>query len=308
MDINEFIKENHITYEDEDIYVSTSLPAGGTAPSGDKFVVIVCTQGKMQVDMGGKHIEVRANDVLMSHTLMPFDDVMFSADFQCASVAFSHRYAVSMLTDEHMALTNFIRIPDNPLIHLTEEDNKMVVVYGNLVLFKLKQKGDPFFRVTLDALMRLTMLELMRYYTLSHRSNDEDVADDSNSTLFKRFILLLTQDNCKHRSVAYFASELCITPKYLSTVCRRESDKTPTEWIQQHITERIRHLLLHSNLSVKEIATKMDFPNLSFFGKYVRQHLGCSPTDFRANNKYSASSLEDDTSDAPLLDDFEPVV
>lgn len=34
-------------------------------------------------------------------------------------------------------------------------------------------------------------------------------------------------------------------------------------------------------MSIKEISNYLEFPNLSFFGKYVKAHLGCSPTEFR---------------------------
>ena len=35
---------------------------------------------------------------------------------------------------------------------------------------------------------------------------------------------------------------------------------------------------------VKEISTELDFPNLSFFGKFVKQHLGMAPTEYRQKN------------------------
>lgn len=33
--------------------------------------------------------------------------------------------------------------------------------------------------------------------------------------------------------------------------------------------------------SIKEVADYLDFPNISFFGKYVRKHVGCSPKEYR---------------------------
>ena len=33
--------------------------------------------------------------------------------------------------------------------------------------------------------------------------------------------------------------------------------------------------------SIKEISDELDFPNLSFFGRYCRQRLGCPPSEFR---------------------------
>ena len=39
-------------------------------------------------------------------------------------------------------------------------------------------------------------------------------------------------------------------------------------------------------MSIKEIATEMNFDNLSFFGKYVKKHLGDSPNNYRKKNSY----------------------
>ena len=32
---------------------------------------------------------------------------------------------------------------------------------------------------------------------------------------------------------------------------------------------------------MKEICEILNFPNVSFFGKYVKQHFGMTPTDYR---------------------------
>ena len=34
-------------------------------------------------------------------------------------------------------------------------------------------------------------------------------------------------------------------------------------------------------MSIKEISAQLDFPNISFFGKYVRKHFGLSPKNYR---------------------------
>lgn len=43
----------------------------------------------------------------------------------------------------------------------------------------------------------------------------------------------------------------------------------------------IRYQLKYSQKSIKEVADYLDFPNISFFGKYVRNHVGCSPKEYR---------------------------
>lgn len=45
-------------------------------------------------------------------------------------------------------------------------------------------------------------------------------------------------------------------------------------------------------MSVKEIAEMFNFPNQSFFGKYVKAHVGMSPARYRAysNGKEQSDS------------------
>jgi AraC-like DNA-binding protein len=91
----------------------------------------------------------------------------------------------------------------------------------------------------------------------------------------------LAQDNGLHRGVDYYAQKLCITSKYLTVVCKQKGGHPALEMIRESTIERIRYQLKNSDKSIKEIATELDFPNLSFFGTFVKQHLGVSPKVYR---------------------------
>ncbi len=43
----------------------------------------------------------------------------------------------------------------------------------------------------------------------------------------------------------------------------------------------ITYFLRNTDLSIKEICAKLGFPNPSFFGKYVKEHFGCTPLEYR---------------------------
>ena len=60
-----------------------------------------------------------------------------------------------------------------------------------------------------------------------------------------------------------------------------ESDCSPLDLIHETTINNIRQQLRYSNKTVKEICSELDFPNLSFFGKFVREHLGMSPKEYR---------------------------
>ena len=79
----------------------------------------------------------------------------------------------------------------------------------------------------------------------------------------------------------WYADELCVSAKYLSTVCKKKSGKGANDWIREHVLEDIRYNLKHTDLSIKQICDKLGFPNPSFFGKYVKEHFGMPPAQFR---------------------------
>ena len=43
----------------------------------------------------------------------------------------------------------------------------------------------------------------------------------------------------------------------------------------------MRNLLRHTNKKMSEIAEEMHFPSQSFFGKYFKENVGVTPSDYR---------------------------
>lgn len=92
---------------------------------------------------------------------------------------------------------------------------------------------------------------------------------------------MLQNSEVKHKTVEYYSKELCVSPKYLSAICRQQSGKTAKEWIREYVMEDIRFYLKQTDYSMKEICNKLGFPNSSFFGKFVKQYFGMTPVMFR---------------------------
>ena len=107
----------------------------------------------------------------------------------------------------------------------------------------------------------------------------------SADKVFSDFVSLLSSASPKPRDVAYYADRLCLTPKYLSAVCKQVSGITASQFIAQFVVKDIRRLLEETDKSIKEICNELAFPNPSFFGTYVRKHLGLSPRQYRDRGK-----------------------
>ena len=117
------------------------------------------------------------------------------------------------------------------------------------------------------------------HYTL--RSVPYTRGRKTSEAIFQQFLDLVGNSKVKHLPVEHFARELCVTPKYLSTVCKNHSGKTANEWIREYVLEDIRYYLMQTNLSIKQICALLGFPNSSFFGRYVKEHFGVPPSQLR---------------------------
>lgn len=99
--------------------------------------------------------------------------------------------------------------------------------------------------------------------------------------LFKRFITLLKEKHSYEHFCSFYAKQLCVTPKYLTTVVKKVSGKSVSQWIDIYLIDQITFHLKTTSLTIAEIADKLNFSNASFFGKYVKMHTGKSPTKLR---------------------------
>lgn len=85
----------------------------------------------------------------------------------------------------------------------------------------------------------------------------------------------------KERNVSFYARQLNITPKYLSSVVKEVSGKTAAKWIDESVILEAKSLLKYSGMSIQEIAYHLNFSTQSFFGKYFKQHTGTSPSRYK---------------------------
>lgn len=102
-----------------------------------------------------------------------------------------------------------------------------------------------------------------------------------SESLYNSFMRLLAEKCTVERSVEYYADCLGVTPKYLSAVCRRHAHKGALKLIDQAVVRRAKELLLQAELSVQEVAKRMNFASQSFFGKYFKQRVGISPSRYK---------------------------
>lgn len=172
---------------------------------------------------------------------------------------------------------------ENPILRFSEEEIQLLSRYGQLIDYRLRMKGRPYSKAVVAALIRAVLLEL--YINISAQQSEQSDQSDPyyrrKDSLFQTFMKKLTSMEVKPRSVTWYAEQLCVTPKYLTAVCKTSCGRTAFDLINEAVLTDVRYQLKYSQKSIKEIADYLAFPNISFFGKFVHHHVGCSPKEYR---------------------------
>ncbi len=161
---------------------------------------------------------------------------------------------------------------------------------GNLS-FKELEKSTGLGFVELSTIIGLLMKENLQLVRINHFAKGACLYKSSQDALYARFMDLLFVHHRRERSVAFYASKMCITSKYLTTVVKAASGKTSTEWIREETIKEIKRMLCHTQMPIKEIVYRLNFPNASFFGKYFKAQEGMSPKHYRETYINNPQSL-----------------
>jgi AraC-like DNA-binding protein len=87
--------------------------------------------------------------------------------------------------------------------------------------------------------------------------------------------------------VTDYANQLAITPNHLTQIVKQITGKTTTEILQETNIMEIKRLLIHTSLTVSEIALMMKFADQSYFTKYFKKMTGQTPLDYRRESMKS---------------------
>ena len=99
--------------------------------------------------------------------------------------------------------------------------------------------------------------------------------------LLERFIKLVTEYHNSERNMAFYATNLGLTPKYLSKLIKQASGRSAPEWIDSFVILEAKNMLKYTDNSIKEIVYKLHFPNPSVFYKFFKAHTGMTPSQYR---------------------------
>lgn len=80
--------------------------------------------------------------------------------------------------------------------------------------------------------------------------------------IFESLVLLIEKNYMRERSVAFYADELCLTPKYLSVLVKSVCGQTVQQLLFKAMIRRSIYLMKNTTKTIQQIANELSFPML----------------------------------------------
>ena len=239
----------------------------------------ICLHGKVQYSVDTEEHLVKAGDVIIINEGTVTDNYMLSPDCKGIAILMSYDFFRETIKGMHELSQLFLFSRTHPVFSLSQDEITAIKAYFRAIKYKVDDNAHHFRADVVRSLMMSMIYDISNVIYRIQAANDK--RQTRAEAIFASFIKLV-EDNFRHeRRVGWYGEQLCITPKYLSETVKMVSKRTPIEWIDNYVTLEMRVLLKNTNMSIKEIAQELHFPNQSFLGKFFKEHVGMSPTDYR---------------------------
>ena len=272
---------HEITYSESVDEIFSNLPAGAL----DRVVVMRCLSGKIHLKKDNTTVQVHEGQMCFLLTGTHVNEYAYSRDFKCRILAVSgeviNEISHLCMREDNLWWEKFEYLRQNPILNMQTRQIHKAETYEHFYeLYADPAYHDADERVVKN-IISSGVLEALSWVNAVMPAQLDTRKRSRVDIIFNRFVELMQSQNGKKRDVKWYAEQLAITPKYLTTICHQISGKSAGEILNNATVQELKQLLLHTDLSTKEICDQLEFITPSFFCKYVKRELGMSTKEFR---------------------------
>ena len=243
------------------------------------FVMMVGGECRMMVNM--EEVTVRKGQVL---GIMP--NSVFMARWASDDMRFCCFSMASDLYDSILKTVGlYISLPER-YARFTIVDCDEKSVESSLEMYAIMKRellGEdyPTKKMVMERYCEILLLKCIYRLDTHQPSEQPELVVPRRVQIYRDFLSLLEQHFLRERNLAFYASQLCLTPKYLSTVVREVSGKHGAQWIDEYVTMEAKAMLRQGRYNIKQVSDALHFSSQSMFGRFFKKMPGYTPKEYK---------------------------
>ena len=172
----------------------------------------------------------------------------------------------------------------NEALHLSEEERSNEMDCLKILRMELEHGVDKHSKTLLVNHIELLLNYCMRFYErqfITRGKTNRDVLTRFENLLDEYFeSTLAEQDGLP--TVKYFADKLCLSSNYFGDMFKKETGKSPQEYIQEKVIELAKERISGTADTVSQIAYSLGFQYPQHFCRLFKKRVGYTPSEYRA--------------------------
>lgn len=197
-------------------------------------------------------------------------------------ICVSASYISNIGINPSKVLVEAVEVLRDPCIHLSDDEAGMLHKYVNLAL-DITKTNSQFVKESIGGLVSSVFYQFAGFLANSKRREDMEkpVRTTRQRQMLEQFMKLAINDHAREHLVGYYADKMCVTPKYLSKIVKETSGRSVPDWLSELLILDAKNMLRHTDMTIKEISSRLNFPSQSFFFRFFKNHTGKTPTQYR---------------------------
>ncbi len=181
---------------------------------------------------------------------------------------------------------SFFSYNTNEALHLSEKERKIVLDCFSKIEYELSQSVDKHSKKLIASNIELFLNYCERFYDRQFitRENVNKGVLEKFEDILNRYFSSDKPHGIGLPSVAYCAGELHLSANYFGDLIKKETGKSPQEYIQNKIMDVAKNKVFDSGKTISEIAYDLGFKYPQHFTRLFKQKTGMTPNEYRNLN------------------------
>ena len=240
---------------------------------------LLCTAGEGSFVFNEHCYHIARNDLVVIPTPCKVKNIAAHANMQVEWFAADYKFLQNQLPPNNYSIGGSISLNHNPVIRVNDEQALRLLEDFHRLRDRMDDRHLQFYNEMMGSLCLTMMYDIFE----AHAQRDASAPHtDRTAYIVKQLMALLaTGISRRERDVSYYAGQLNVSAKYLSSTVKRVTGHSITSYIDRHTVPILKDFLDDERLSLTQIADLMNFTSLSYFSRYCTKHLGRSPSEYR---------------------------
>ena len=240
---------------------------------------LLCTAGEGSFVFNEHCYHIARNDLVVIPTPCKVKNIAAHPDIRVEWFAADYKFLQNQLPSNNYSIGGSISLNHNPVIRVNDEQALRLLEDFHRLRDRMDDRHLQFYNEMMGSLCLTMMYDIFE----AHAQRDASVPHtDRTAYIVKQLMALLaTGISRRERDVSYYAGQLNVSAKYLSSTVKRVTGHSITSYIDRHTVPILKDFLDDERLSLTQIADLMNFTSLSYFSRYCTKHLGRSPSEYR---------------------------